>query len=257
MSNGPALCARGLRISAGGRPLVADLDLDFPAGEFIAVLGRNGSGKTLTLHTLAGLRAPDAGTVHLAGQPLARLPRRTVARSLGLLAQDIDSGFATTVLESVLLGRYPHLPLLAREGAADLGIARDALQRLGLEAMDDRFTDTLSGGERRRCAIAALLAQQPRVFLLDEPTNHLDPHHQLAVLELFHALCGAGHTVIATLHDPTLAARFADRALLLGGDGRWLAGPAAQLLDAASLSALYLTPLLQLEAGGHRVFANA
>ena len=257
MSGTAALRTHGLNIEAGGRALVTGLELAFPAGSFNAVLGRNGSGKTLTLLTLAGLRPPGAGQIELAGRLLSTLSRRTVARQLGLLAQDIDPGFATTALESVLVARYPHLPLLARESAADLAIAADALRHVGLDGLEHRMTDTLSGGERRRCAVAALLAQQPRMYLLDEPTNHLDPHHQLAVLELFQNLCRQGHTVIATLHDPTLAARFADQALLLHGDGRWQAGAADQLLTSEALGELYHTPMVQLESHNHRVFANA
>jgi iron complex transport system ATP-binding protein len=120
-----------------------------------------------------------------------------------------------------------------------------------------RRTDTLSGGEQRRVAVAALLAQQPGIFLLDEPTNHLDPHHQLVVLGLFRELARAGRTVITTLHDPTLAARFADRVLLLFGDGRWAAGPVASTLTAAALSELYLAPIIELGQDGRRVFVSA
>jgi iron complex transport system ATP-binding protein len=115
----------------------------------------------------------------------------------------------------------------------------------------------LSGGERRRVAIASLLAQSPDVFLLDEPTNHLDPHHQLAVLELFRQQADAGRTVVATLHDPTLAARFADRVILLFGDGRWTSGPTRDTLTATSLSDLYLTPMIEIAADGRRAFVNA
>jgi iron complex transport system ATP-binding protein len=106
-------------------------------------------------------------------------------------------------------------------------------------------------------AVAALLAQQPGIFLLDEPTNHLDPHHQLVVLGLFRELARSGRTVITTLHDPTLAARFADRVLLLNGDGRWTLGAVSEALTAATLSELYLAPMMELEQDGRRVFVSA
>jgi iron complex transport system ATP-binding protein len=244
-------------VSVGARRLVAGLSLEFAPGEFVAILGRNGTGKTLTLHTLAGLRRPQAGEVTLDGVAMQSLSRRAVALRLGLLAQDVEESFVTTALEAVLIGRHPHLELWQWETADDERIARAALTAVDLEEFAERRTDTLSGGELRRVAVAALLAQEPALFLLDEPSNHLDPAHQLGILGLFRELCTAGKTVIATLHDPTVAARFADKVLLLAGDGRWAAGPARELLTAERLSELYQSPMLELEKDGRRIFVNA
>jgi iron complex transport system ATP-binding protein len=236
---------------------VSELSLEFAPGEVVAILGCNGSGKTLTLHTLAGLRPPHAGAVHLDGVPFGKLSRRAVALRLGLLAQDLEDAFVTTALEMVLVGRHPHLSLWQWETAADERIAREALRAVDLDDFAERRTDTLSGGEQRRIAVAALLAQRPGIFLLDEPTNHLDPHHQIRVLRLFQDRARQGSTVITTLHDPTLAARFADRVVLLFGDGRWQAGPVRAVLTAESLSALYNSPMLEIEKDGRRVFVSA
>jgi iron complex transport system ATP-binding protein len=244
-------------VSVGARRLVTGLSLEFRPGEFVAILGRNGSGKTLTLHTLAGLRRPQAGEVHLDGMALESLSRRAVALRLGLLPQDVEESFATSAMESVLVGRHPHLKLWHWESAEDERIARAALSAVDLDDFAGRRTDTLSGGELRRVAVAALLAQEPAVFLLDEPSNHLDPAHLLGILGLFRELCVAGKTVIATLHDPTVAARFADKALLLFGDGRWAAGPAEELLTAERLSELYQSPMLELRKDGRRIFVSA
>jgi iron complex transport system ATP-binding protein len=251
------LAARGVEVCVGAHPLVAALTVEFHRGEFVAVLGRNGSGKTLTLHTLAGLRRPQAGEVYLDGSAMANLSRRAVALRLGLLAQDVEESFVTTALEAVLVGRHPHLKLWQWETAEDERIAHQALAAVDLQEFAGRRTDTLSGGELRRVAMAALLAQEPAVFLLDEPSNHLDPAHLLGILGLFRELCAAGKTVIATLHDPTLAARYADKALLLFGDGRWAAGPARELLTAQRLSELYRSPMLELEKDGRRIFVSA
>lgn len=244
-------------MGVGARQLVVGLSLQFRPGEFVAILGRNGSGKTLTLHTLAGLRQPQAGEVHLDGVAMESVSRRAVALRLGLLAQDVEESFVTTALEAVLVGRHPHLKLWQWETAEDERIARAALTAVDLEDFAGRRTDTLSGGELRRVAVAALLAQEPSVFLLDEPSNHLDPAHQLGILGLFRELCTAGKTVIATMHDPTVAARFADRVILLHGDGRWAAGAAMELLTAERLSELYLAPMLELEKDGRRIFVSA
>ena len=251
------LTARQLSVHVGTRALVSDLTVEFAPGEVVAILGCNGSGKTLTLHTFAGLRPPHAGAMHLDGVPFERLSRRAVALRLGLLAQDLEDAFVTTALEMVLLGRHPHLGLWQWETADDVRISRESLQAVGLGELADRRTDTLSGGEQRRVAVAALLAQRPGVFLLDEPTNHLDPRHQVGVLGLFRELARTGSTVITTLHDPTLAARFADRALLLFGDGHWSAGPVREVLTAERLSALYDSPMIELEKDGRRVFVSA
>jgi iron complex transport system ATP-binding protein len=251
------LSARSLGIHAGTRQLVAEMSIEFRPGELTAILGRNGCGKTLTLHTLAGLRRPQQGLVRLDGAPLAQMRRRDIARRLGVLMQDLEESFTTTALESVLIGRHPHLAAWQWETAEDERLAHEALSRVNMEEFATRNIDNLSGGERRRVAIASLLAQAPQVFLLDEPTNHLDPHHQIAVLELFRQQANAGRTVIATLHDPTLAARFADRVILLFGDGRWLEGTARDTLTGAALSELYLTPIVEITAPGRRVFVSA
>jgi len=251
------LCAAAVSVRAGTRELVRELTAEFAAGEMVTILGRNGSGKTLTLHTLAGLRAPAAGRVTLDGVAIAQLRRRTVALRLGLLPQDLEDAFVSSVIESVLIGRHPHLSLWEWESAEDERLAREALRLVELEEFAPRRTDTLSGGEQRRVAVAALLAQQPAIFLLDEPTNHLDPHHQLAVLGLFRGLTDCGRTVITTLHDPTLAARFADRVLLLYGDGRWLLGPVGTTLTAERLSELYAAAMIELRQDNRRVFVSA
>jgi iron complex transport system ATP-binding protein len=257
MSAGTVLTVDRVDVHAGGRLLVAALTLAARAGEIIAVLGRNGTGKTLTLHTLAGLRASHSGSVRIGAAPIGTLPRRSAARHVGVLFQDLDIGLSSTAFDAVLIGRYPHLAPWQWETDVDRSIARDALERVGLAGFESRQTVTLSGGEQRRVALAALLAQSPQVFALDEPTNHLDPHHQIAVFRMLRELASAGRTVIATVHDPTLAARFADRALLLYGDGRWTLGPVDEVLTEKTLSELYLTPVVAGSVNGHRVFVSA
>jgi iron complex transport system ATP-binding protein len=251
------LAVRSLGIRVGARQLVAEMSIEFQPGQVTAILGRNGCGKTLTMHTLAGLRRAQQGIVRLDGRPLDQLRRKHIAQRLGVLMQDLEESFTTTALEAVLIGRHPHLSPWRWESADDERLAREALKQVEMDELATRSTELLSGGERRRVAIASLLAQMPQIYLLDEPTNHLDPHHQIAVLELFRAQANAGRTVIATLHDPTLAARFADRVVLLFGDGRWVEGPTAQTLTATSLSELYLTPIIEISAENRRVFVSA
>jgi iron complex transport system ATP-binding protein len=253
----PRLAGRALDVAVNGRTLVRALDFEARGGEFVVVLGRNGVGKTLTLHTLAGLRAPSSGQVSLNGRELATWTGRERARRLALLPQTIDDPFPSSVFDTALIGRHPHLPFWQWEGAEDLACARAALAAVGLRELADRAVDSLSGGERRRLDDATLLAQDTAVCLLDEPINHLDPQHRNEVLALFRARADAGGLVVASLHDATLAARFADRVLLLHGDGRWHYGDAATTLDAAHLSALYHVPVEELASRHGRVFVSS
>ncbi len=232
-----------LRVSVPGRVLVDDLTLDATGGELIAVLGQNGSGKSMTMHTLAGLRTPEAGSVTLNGANLAAAPRQDIAKQLALLPQHVDDVFPATVLDTAMIGRHPHIGRLNWESGHDFSVARAALRSVGLEELAGRDVLTLSGGERRRLAIAQVLTQAPEVYLLDEPTNHLDPQHQLDALKLFSEKADAGAVVMASLHDVNLAVRYADRCLLLYGDGRWDLGATQDILDCERLSRLYSTPM--------------
>ncbi|WJW75146.1 ABC transporter ATP-binding protein [Thiohalobacter sp. IOR34] len=244
----------GLGVEIGGKWICRDTDLAFAPGQCWALLGRNGSGKTTLLHTLAGLRPPAAGEVRLDSRPLAVWPRRPLAQRLGLLLQDSHDAFPATVMETALMGRHPHLSNWGWETAADRAIARRSLARLGLEEMAKREVHSLSGGERRRLALATLLTQDPQLLLLDEPTNHLDLAHQIQCLRLFRELAAEGRTVLMVLHDINLAARFADHVLLLDG-GRIETGPLEALFDAERLGRVFGHPLRAIETGdGQRLW---
>lgn len=248
------LCCKNIRVSVPGRLLVDDLDLSLRRGELIAVLGQNGAGKSLTLTTLAGLRPPVRGHVSLLGEDVFRSQRQTTARHLALLPQVIDDIFPATVLDTVLIGRHPHIGRFRWESPEDHAIANDALRTMGLEELSARDVLTLSGGERRRLALAQILTQAPDVYLLDEPSNHLDPQHQLDALRVFRRAADAGAGVIASLHDVNLAVRFADRCLLLFGDGRWELGESEDILTETRLSALFATHMEAVDWRSHKLF---
>jgi len=243
-----------LTISVPDRTLIDSLQLDVAPGQFVAILGPNGVGKSLALHTLAGVRAADAGTVKLGDTNIGELPRQHVARSIALLPQYTEDFFPATVFDTVMIGRHPHIGRLRWESATDYEIARQALRETGLGEFADRDVLTLSGGERRRLAVAQVLTQAPAIYLLDEPTNHLDPQHQLDVLGIFRRLADEGKTVLASLHDVNLASRFADRCLLLFGDGRWSVGAVAEVLDCGRLSELYHTAMESVPWRGRHLF---
>ena len=250
----PVLEARGLSLAIAGRTLCSGLDFTVRTGQAWSIVGPNGAGKTTLLRALAGLAAPIAGEVRYSGARLATLSPRQRARLRGVLPQDSLDAFPATVLETVLVGRHPHLARFAWEDAHDIGIAREALAQFGLAALAGRDVRTLSGGERRRVALAALLAQDPPLLLLDEPSSHLDVAQQAAALDVLAALArDRGKALVMVLHDLHLATHYCDHALLLGA-GRADAGAAADLLRADRLSALFGRPLRELTDGDARAF---
>jgi iron complex transport system ATP-binding protein len=253
---GPLEC-RDLGVRVPGRELLCGLDAAIRPGTMVAVLGRNGAGKSSLLHVLAGLALPASGDVRLGGVRLGDWPRRDLARHIGLLAQASEDPFPGTVLQAALVGRHPHLDFWQWEGEADRAVALDGLAAMDLAGLEARDVTTLSGGERRRLAIATVLAQDPRVFLLDEPIQQLDPQHQLDVLRRFRALADEGRSVVLSLHDAGLAARFADEALLLYGDGPWLHGAVDEVLDAATVGGLYGIDVRELRWDEGRTFVPA
>lgn len=250
----PLLEARDLAVAAGGRTLCTGLSFVVRRGECWAIVGPNGAGKTTLLRTLAGLAPPAGGSVRYGGSELALLNARERARHRAFLPQDSVDAFPATVLEVALVGRHPHLPRLAWERDDDVARARDALGRFGLQGLAGRDVRTLSGGERRRVALAALLAQETPLALLDEPSSHLDIAQQAAALEVLVASAGQRRgALVIVLHDLHLATRFCDHAIAIGR-GRADAGCAADVLNEDALSALYGRALVRLEARGLSAF---
>jgi len=255
VSKGSVLLAvSDLAIEAGDRMLCTGLSFTVCNGECWALVGPNGAGKTTLLRALAGLAPPARGRVRYGEDDIAALDARTRARHRAVLPQDSVDAFPATVLETVLIGRHPHLARFAWEGDADVALAGDALARFGLADFALRDVRTLSGGERRRVALAALLVQQAPLLLLDEPSSHLDIAQQVAALEVFVDMARerAG-ALVMVLHDLHLATRFCDHAIAIGG-GAARAGAAAEIFTEDALSALYGRALVRLSADGLAAF---
>jgi iron complex transport system ATP-binding protein len=251
----PLLETRGLDVTIGDECVCRGLDLKLSAGKILAILGRNGVGKSTLLASLAGLREPAAGEILLEGSPLAELSPKRIAQIRAYLPQQLHDPFASTVLETALIGRHPHLGRWNWESAADRHLAREALAAVELGGLEERDVHTLSGGERQRLGLAMMLVQSPRLYLLDEPLAHLDPHHGLSALKLLREqTLSADAAVIIVLHDANLALRCCDVALLLYGDGESCQGAVAETLDANNLSRLYGHPVRALDAGGRPWF---
>jgi iron complex transport system ATP-binding protein len=236
------LQARGVAAGYHDRQVLHDISMEVGAGELLAVVGPNGAGKSTLLKVLGGTLSPWLGTVELMGRRLGDFDRRSLARRLASLGQESGSAFAFTVLETVLMGRSPHLGALRLEGERDLQIAREALARFDLLPLAARPINEVSGGERRRVLLARVLAQEPQVALLDEPTAFLDLKHVAEIFSLLTQLrAERAMAVVATLHDLNAAALYADRILLLK-DGRALGcGVPEQVLTADNLRMVYET----------------
>ncbi len=256
MTPPPALHASGLAVGYGRSPVVSELSLAVAPGTLWAVLGPNGAGKSTLLRTALGFVPPLAGALSLFGTPLQRWERRALARRVAWVPQTFDGESGFTGLELVLMGRAPHQGGWGLPGPRDLAVARGALAELGIGHLSGRVVSRLSGGERRLLLVARALAQEPDLLLLDEPTAFLDLQHQAEVLERVRARVRGGLAAIAVLHDPNLAAAFADAVLLLR-DGRVLGqGAAGELLDAQRLGQLYGLGLSEARTeSGHRLFA--
>ena len=195
--------------------VVKGVSLELCSGEIVGLIGPNGSGKSTLLKAMCGLLQPSSGHVMLDGIEIAKISRETLACKIGVVPQLPSLPDSFTVLDTVLMGRYPHLGLMRYESKKDIAIVCEAIRRTGIEHLIDRRVGETSGGERQRVVIARALAQEPRFLLLDEPTAHLDIQHQLEVMELVTSLAGSGLGIAIALHDFSLASRFCHRLVML------------------------------------------
>ena len=234
-----ALEANGISVHRGGRRIIESVTMRVAPGEVTAVVGPNGSGKSTLLRALAGLWPVSEGSVLFDFQPVHRMPRRLVARTIAFVPQDTRIDFAFTVDEIVGMGRHPHRGKFAPETAADRAAVRTALDRCDVAHLRQRSANTLSGGERQRVLIARSLAAQPDVILLDEPTASLDIEHALDILELCRTLAQEGRAIAFATHDLSAVARYASSVALMDRGELLGFGPAAQVLDAAAFRKVF------------------
>lgn len=228
----------------GERPVLSDIMLSVAPGEFFIIIGPNGSGKTTLLKALAGIIGAGSG-IQVFGRTLNQYSRKRLAQTLSFVPQAMPFEFPFTVLQTVLMGRYPHLGVFGIEGRKDLKVARRAMAFTDVAHLADRKMDQLSGGERQRVFIARALCQEPKLLLLDEPTAALDLANQVRVMDLMEQLKReTGMTVVMVSHDVNLAAMYADR-LLLFREGRIIAqGTPRQVMTYEILESVYGCPLL-------------
>jgi iron complex transport system ATP-binding protein len=232
-----------VRYAGSARPALDGVTIDVPSGCLYAVLGPNGSGKSTLMKALLGVISPARGRALIDGRATESWTRRSLARSVGAVAQSENVSFPLTVREMVAMGRYPYLGPLASESDADRDAIAHALEQCEVTPFAARDVKTLSGGELQRARIARALAQEPGALVLDEPTASLDVRHEMAILELLRSSADSGMTVLLVTHGLDLAARFADRMLLLA-EGRVVAeGAPADVMVEDVLARVYRWPV--------------
>jgi iron complex transport system ATP-binding protein len=242
----PAFEGRDLVFRYPGTPRAAvdGVSLAVSAAAFYAVIGPNGSGKSTLLRLLLGALRPDAGDVRFAARALDEWSRRALARRIGVVPQGEELAFPVSVREMVAMGRYPHLGVLGRPGPEDRAAIDDAMARCDVGELGDRLISRLSGGERQRALIARALAQRPQALVLDEPTVSLDIRHEMEIFELLAELSRRdGVTVLLTTHHLNLAARYADRLLLLDRGAAAAEGAPAEVLSHETIERVYQWPV--------------
>ena len=227
------------------RTIIDGVSLRLGEGELIALLGPNGSGKSTLLQLASGSLHPQSGEVVVDGQPIRRLSRRAIARSIALVAPGREIRFPLTALEFVLTGRYAHVPAVGFDSRHDLEIARESLRETDALQFANRRINELSAGERQRVGLARALAQEPRWLLLDEPTANADLAHQISMLKLVREMASRRRIgALIVTHDLNLAAEFSDRILLLKAGRLVASGPPVEVMTTPLLSDIFNLPLL-------------
>ncbi len=222
------------------RAILAAVSLRVAGGELVCVVGPNGAGKTTLVRLIAGLLRPARGTVKVAQLDPASAPRRTIARRLAYVPQIYEIAFPFTVGEVVLMGRYAYQGGLGFESDADLAAARAAMDRCDVTALEHRRFDAISGGEQRRALLAQAFCQGADAIVLDEPTAALDPAHGRAVLTALRAECDDRQAAgVVVTHDLNLAARWADRVVVLDRGHMIADGPPAAVLSSPATAAAF------------------
>lgn len=226
-----------LTVGYGHHPIVKDIQLSIDQGDFLGVMGPNGTGKTTLLKTLLGLLKPLSGSIDRSdaaqGDSLfGYVPQR----------ESLDTHFPLTALEVALMGRFGRLGPFRRPKSADMVLAVSCLQRTGMDALAGRQFRTLSGGQKQRVLIARALASEPRILLLDEPTNGMDMISERAIMELLLQLQREKNTTIVFVtHLMATIERYARRVALITSDGALLVGEKSKMLSADVLSKAYQT----------------
>ena len=241
---------QNLSFSYGHHPVLSHVGFTAQSGECVGILGNNGAGKSTLITCINRIRTPDSGSVLIDGKAVGRKSRRELARSVASVAQKNEMS-QTTVFDCVLLGRKPYIRWAV--GEEDLRLCTAMIHRVGLEALELRSLDELSGGELQKVMLARALVQRPKVLLLDEPTSNLDPRNQYEMMELVREVAREPHiTVLIVIHDLNLALRYCDRFFFLK-DGSGYRYGGMEVVDQSTIESVYGVCAKVMDVGGRRI----
>ncbi len=226
----------GLQFSYNSTPVLENVSLGVKKGEILTIIGPNASGKTTLLKCINNILKPQNGTILIDEKSLNGLSLREIARKIGHVPQSGAESFPTTVFDTVLMGRKPHGGWKPSE--KDLETVSNTISRLDLENIALRNISEISGGQKQKVLIARALAQNPDILLLDEPTSSLDLKHQLEVLDVVNKQTENGISVVMTMHDLNLAARYSNKILMLK-DGKIFAAGNVDVLNPKNIESVF------------------
>lgn len=236
------LDVQNVSVSLGDRTIVKDASLGVQAGEFVGIIGPNGSGKTTFLKALRGLYPLEAGRILWDGDDLSSMKEKEIARRVAYMQQSVDVSFGYEAQDIVMTARYPYLKWWQQEGVDDRRIVEEAMKETGVWHLRERSIQSLSGGERQRVFFAKALAQKTDVLLLDEPTAALDLVYADDIFYQGRRFCEQGKTILIVVHDLELAAKYCTKLVLISGGEIMATGNPRDVLTADHLhSAFHLS----------------
>lgn len=210
-----AIEIKNLLFKRDSRAIINDISFSVSRGELLGIIGPNGAGKSTLIRLILGLLKPDSGEIYIEGLNISEYTPKDLYKKIAFVAQENSLDFPMTVLETVLLGRIPHLGRFRLENDQDYNVAGKALEAAGIDLFSERFVNQLSMGEKQLVTIAKALAQETNFIFLDEPTSSLDVSHTIQIMEILKGLTSKGKTVISAIHDLNTASRYCDKILII------------------------------------------
>ncbi len=240
---------QNISFAYNGKNVLNGISEKIHPGDFIGVIGPNGSGKTTLMRCVNGILSPGQGSIKLEGKDLSRFSSNQLAQKIAYVPQILNNVFPSTVFDTVLMGRKPHLGWAPSK--KDMEITSEIIEKLDLADIAIKDINKLSGGQRQRVFIGRALAQEPRIILLDEPTANLDLHHQHEVLRLLKGLSKKGISIVVSIHDLNLAMQYCSRFLLIH-EGEVEARGGLEIFDPQTIEKVYKVKVEIFENKEHK-----